>query len=334
MALRRRFNIFRFAPGIEAGLILFLSISLLPTGSASADSLNRPLWTEQAMFQFGNDSFFVGQSSCAKTSEEGRQQAFRQGVQELLNYAQLRDAAGLYVDTQMVFEETDSPNCPPHTVTVWRLLRVEEDRLAKVVATSRRQESSERGQPATTRQHALSIGMSRDEIFDWLGLPASITMHHDNGCTWEYRRFGLAVTFDRHMLVKSWTTLGTTTVESRPRSRVQPLPVPNNAAIVDLTAQLHELEQTGKKSTHTVSTVYNREIFSRRPMPRYVERPLTPSDVAVPAPNMSPRPDTIPDKISGLWTCRAEDGGPGRGAFMQTKRGIMINPACASPWSR
>src|SRR5213080_2691088 len=101
MALHRHFNTFRLAPRIEAGLaalILLVLISPLPLSSASADSLNRPAWTEQAMFQFGSESFFVGQSSCAKTSEEGRQHAFRHGVQELLNYAQIRDVSGLYVD--------------------------------------------------------------------------------------------------------------------------------------------------------------------------------------------------------------------------------------------
>ncbi|MBA2252033.1 MAG: hypothetical protein H0W13_04905 [Nitrospirales bacterium] len=287
------------------------------------------------MFQFGNDSFFVGQSSCAKNSEEGRQQAFRHGLQELLNYAQIRDVSGLYVDTQMVFEETDSPGCPHHTVTVWRLLRVEAGRLALLVAISRRLETGERGQPAPTPQHhALSIGMSRDEIFDRFGLPASITMHHDNGFTWEYRRFGFAVEFDRHMFVKHWTIPGATTAESRPQSTAQSLPVPNNAPIVDLTPQLRELEQTRQDSVHAVSTVYNRAVFSQHPMPRYVERSLTPAEIVVSTSNMSPRPDTISEKISGLWTCRAEDGGPRRGAFEQTRRGIIISPACTNPWVR
>lgn len=221
MFLHRRVNAFRLGHRIGAGLagfVLLVIISPFLISSASADSLNRPLWTEQAMFQFGNDSFFVGQSSCAKTSEEGRQHAFGHGVQELLNYAQIRDVSGLYVDTQMVFEVTDSPGCPQNTVTVWRLLRVDADRLAKLVATSHRLRNGERAQPSPTpRQHALSLGMSRDEIFDRFGLPASITLHHDNGSTWEYRRFGFAVSFDRQMAVKGWTIPGAT-VESRPGS--------------------------------------------------------------------------------------------------------------------
>ena len=262
MAIHPAFNIVRLTPRMEAGLaglILLVLLSPFLISSASADFLNRPLWTEQAMFQFGNDTFFVGQSSCAKTSEEGRQQAFRHGLQELLNFAQIRDVSGLYVDTQMVFEETDSPGCPHHTVTVWRLLRVETGRLAKLVATSRRLKTDEGSQPGRMPQrHVLSIGMSREEIFDRFGLPASITMHHDNGFTWEYRRFGVAVHFDRHMFVKGWTIPGATTVESRPRSTAQSNSVPNNALIVDLTPQLRALEQMGKESIHTVSTVYIR----------------------------------------------------------------------------
>lgn len=338
MAFHRRFNTFRFTPRIEAGLaglMLLVGMSPLLVSSASADSLNRPVWTEQAMFQFGNDSFFVGQSSCATTSEEGRQQAFRHGVQELLNYAQIRDVSGLYVDTQMVFEETDSPGCPHHTVTVWRLLRVEAGRLAQLAATSRRVGTDERRQPGPMPEHhSLSIGMSRDEIFERFGLPASMTMHPDNGCTWEYRRFGFVVEFDRHMFVKRWTIPGALLAGSQGRSTAQSLPVPHDAPIVDLTPRLRDLEQKGQDSVHTVSTVYNRAIFTQRPTPLYIERPLTPAEVAASAANMSPRPDTISDKISGLWTCRAEDGGPGRGAFMQTKRGMMINPACTNPWDR
>ncbi len=111
MALHRRFNIFRLIPRMAglAGLILLVVVPAFIVSAAWADALKRPFWTEQAMFQVGNDSFFVGQCSCAKTSEEGRQRAFGHGMQELMNYAQTRDASGLYVDTQMVFEEIDSP---------------------------------------------------------------------------------------------------------------------------------------------------------------------------------------------------------------------------------
>jgi hypothetical protein len=338
MALHRRLNTSRLARWIEAGLagfILPVIISPLLISSAYADSLKRPAWTEQAMFHFGNDSFFVGRSSCDKTSEEGRQHAFRHGVQEILNYAQIRDTSGLYVDTQMIFEETDSPGCPHNTVTVWRLLRVETGRLAQLLAASRQSQTGEHGKPVSMPQRpALSIGMSREEIFARFGLPASITMHQSNGFTWEYRRFGLAVEFDRHILVKGWHIPGARTLELQHRSTTQSFQIPSDAPIVDLTPRLGDLEQMGQNSPYVASTVYNQAVFAQRPMPRYVERSPLPTDIVASSSNKSPQPDAISDKVSGLWTCRGEDGGPGQGAFMQTKRGIVISPACTSPWGR
>ncbi|HTK88573.1 MAG TPA: hypothetical protein VL329_12595 [Nitrospiraceae bacterium] len=300
-----------------------------------ANSLKRPFWTEQAMFQVGDDLFFVGQASCAKTSEAGRQQAFGQGVQEILNYAQARDVSGLSIDTQMVFEETASPGCSRSTVTVWRLLRVDAHRLVKLAAASRRLQTMEDSQPSSMPGALpLSIGMSRDEVFDRLGLPASMTMHHGNECTWEYRRYGLAVEFDRHMVVKRWTTLRAEAHQSSIRRTAQPLVATNDDSIVDLTPRLRNLEQMGQDVGLTVSTVYNQAVFSHRPLSPYVERSLTTAGTTASAANMSPRYDALSGKVSGLWTCRAEDGGPGRGAFLHTKRGIMISPTCANPWNR
>ena len=334
MALHRRVHTFRRAVQIAAGLTvlaLLMLISPFLSNLTWADSLKRPFWTEQAMFQVGDDLFFVGQASCAKTSEAGRQQAFGQGVQEILNYAQARDVSGLSIDTQMVFEETASPGCSRSTVTVWRLLRVDAHRLVKLGAASRRLQTMEDSEPSSMpRALPLSIGMSRDEVFDRLGLPASMTMHHGNECTWEYRRYGLAVEFDRHMVVKRWTTLRAEAHQSSIRRTAQPLVATNDDSIVDLTPRLRNLEQMGQDIGLTVSTVYNQAVFSQRPLSPYVERSLTTASAA----NMSPRYDALSGKVSGLWTCRAEDGGPGRGAFLHTKRGIMISPTCANPWNR
>jgi hypothetical protein len=337
MALYRRVHTFRRAVPIAAGLTaltLLILISPFISNLGWADSLKRPFWTEQAMFQVGDDLFFVGQASCAKTSEAGRQQAFGQGVQEILNYAQARDTSGLSIDTQMVFEETASPGCSRSTVTVWRLLRVDAHRLVKLAAASRRLQTIEDNQPASMpRTLPLSIGMSRDEVFDRLGLPASMTMHQGNECTWEYRRYGLAVEFDRHMMVKRWTTLRPEVHQSSMRRTAQ-LFATNDDPIVDLTPRLWDLEKMGQDIGLTVSTVYNQAVFSQHPLSPYVERSLTTAGTAASAANMSPRYDALSGKVSGLWTCRAEDGGPGRSAFIQTKRGIMISPACANPWSR
>lgn len=334
MVLHRRVHTFRRVAQIAAGLTAFtllVSVPLFIVDLAWADSLTRPFWTEQAMFQVGDDVFFVGQASCAKTSEAGRQQAFGHGLQEILNYAQARDASGLYIDTQMVFEETASTGCSRSTVTVWRLLRVDAHRLAKLAAVSRRQNTIEDHQPASMPGILpLSIGMSRDEVFDRLGLPASMTVHHGNECTWEYRRYGLAVEFDRRMVVQRWTFLGADAHAPSTRRMAQPLVVTNDDPIVDLTPRLRNLEQMGQEISLTVSTGYNRMLFLQRP----IERPLTTAEAAASTVNMSPRHDAISDKVSGLSTYRAEDCGPGRGAFIHTKRGIMISRACTNPWTR
>jgi hypothetical protein len=309
MALYRRVHTFRRAVPIAAGftaLTLLILISPFISNLVWADSLKRPFWTEQAMFQVGDDLFFVGQASCAKTPEAGRQQAFGQGVQEILNYAQTRDTSGLSIDTQMVFEETASPGCSRSTVTVWRLLRVDAHRLMKLSAVSRRLQTIEAMQPSSMlRTLPLSIGMSREDVFDRLGLPASMTMHQGNECTWEYRRYGLAVEFDRHMVVKRWTILRAETHQSSLRRMVQPLVAMNDDPVVDLTPRLRNLEQRGENVGLTISTVYNQVIFSQHPMSTYVERSLITAEAATSATNMSPRPDAISGKVSGLSTYRA-----------------------------
>ena len=333
MALHRRFQRFRRVAGIT-GLALLVIIAPSILSMALADSLKRPFWTEQAMFQVGDDLFFVGQASCAKASEAARQEAFHRGMQEIVNYAQTSGTAGLHVDTQMVFEETASPGCPRNTVTVWRLLRVDAHRLAKLATVSRPPNTIEGDQSSAVLPILPpSIGMSREEVFDRLGLPASTTMHHGNEFTWEYRRYGLAVEFDRHMFVKRWTTLGAVAHELPTRARAQPTVTPNETPIVDLTSRLRDLEQSGQEVRLTVSTVYNEAGFSRRP-PTHTERSLSTTEAAVPTFNISPRHDTLSDKVSGLWTCRAEDGSPGRGAFTYTKHGIIISPACTNSWNR
>jgi hypothetical protein len=272
MALHRVHNIWGCAARRAAALLSFLLLIIPPYAfdPAWADSLNRPFWTEQAMFQVGDDLFFVGQASCAKTSEAGRQQAFGHGMREILNYAQTRDTSGLSIDTQMVFEETASPGCSRSTVTVWRLLRVDAHRLMKLAAVGRRPQTIEAKQPSSMpRTLPLSIGMSREEVFDRLGLPASMTMHQGNECTWEYRRYGLAVEFDRHMVVKRWTTLRAEAHQSSIRRTVQPLVATNDDPVVDLRPRLRDLEQMGQDVGLTVSTVYNEAVFSQHPMSPY-----------------------------------------------------------------
>jgi hypothetical protein len=133
--------------------------------------------------------------------------------------------------------------------------------------------------------------MSREEIFARFGLPASITMHQGNGFTWEYRRFGLAVEFDRQMLVKSWQIPGARTLELQRRSMAQSFPVPSDAPIIDLTPRLRDLEQMGQNSSHVGSTIYNQAVIAPRPILRDVQRSPKPTDIVASSFNMSSRPD-------------------------------------------
>jgi hypothetical protein len=329
----------RRAARLSSALLLLIAF-LFVVGLASATPLTRPFWTEQAMFQFGEDVFFVGQSSCAPTAEEGRQRAFTQGMQELLNYAQSSNTTGLSVDTQMVFEEVDSSGCPVGTVTVWRLLRVNADRLAQVTRHHQRRPSLEGATRAPRPSIPTpSVGMSRDEVFDRFGLPASMTMRHGGEFLWEYRRFGFMVEFNRQMFVKRWTVLGAPAREDHdPQSPVwgttRPSVATHDASIVDLTARLRALEEVGRASMPTSSTVYNQEVFAKRPIPVYVERSLTAAEASSAASNRFPAHEALSEKVSALWICRADDGGPGRGALLQTRHGVMINPACVNPWNR
>jgi len=184
---------------------------LLPAGiPAQAEPLNRPFWAEQAMFRFGEDLFFVGQASCAKRAEEGRQKAFTQGLQELLNYAQASSLAGVEIATQMVFEESSPSGCPPGTVTVWRLLRVDADKVTKLAKAARFRLRLDAPPPAAPpRDLTPKMGMSRDETLDRFGRPWSILMRESGEeIGWEYPQFGLTLIFDMDGYLIRWRHVG------------------------------------------------------------------------------------------------------------------------------
>ena len=337
MALHRRMFLLTPPAGtIPSPFVLLILVAALSMStSARADTLTRPFWTEQAMFQFADDIFFVGQSSCARTSEQGRQEAFAYAMQEILNYAQATNASGLPVETQMVFEEVGTPGCMPGTVTVWRLLRVDAARLSALNARTFRGSTVKAESIATALPHQmLSVGMSRDEVFNRFGLPASMTMRPNNESTWEYRRFGLSVNFDRNMFVKGWVAGG----KSVPNPPTQGLAMagtrPSEAPALDLTARLRQLEQSGTPSRPDINTVYNAPHFVRRSTAIRIERTIDAHETSATGGVNSPHSDSFSDKISQLWTCRTEDGRPSRNALMQTRHGLIVNPTCVSPWNQ
>ncbi len=170
--------------------ILFLTLILLSPSLSSfayATTSHRPSWTEQAMFHFGDEVFFVGQASCAKTSEEGRQRAFAQGVQEIVNYAQAQSLEGVRVTTQMVFEDISDPRCPSHTTTVWRLLRVDSRELVRLAHSARSQRLMRTRDEALSTVLHLPLGITRRDVFSLLGRPASIEIGQDGTSVLDYQ---------------------------------------------------------------------------------------------------------------------------------------------------
>jgi len=201
MACRRGMRRSRFGWVSLAVLIVFGSAPI----PVLADATTRPFWTEQAMFRFADDLFFIGRASCADTSEEGRQRAFARAVQELLNYTQRPGTTGLRIETQRVFEERDTAGCPSGTVTVWRLVRLNAMQVSRWQA---QREPPSRTTPARVvgRFAALpTIAMSRDQVFERFGLPRSIVLRPGKDVIWEYRQLGLTIEFDRNLFVKGWS---------------------------------------------------------------------------------------------------------------------------------
>ena len=239
------------APRAQACLCSALvSVAFLSSLSAFAETPKRPFWTEQAMFRFGDDVFFVGEATCAKSAEEGRQRAFANGVQELMNYAQARSTAGVEIATQMVFEETDAPGCPSGAVNVWRLLRAEAEKVAKLPKGPTRKSLDEEPRapsPPTPKDLTPRMGMNRDEILDRFGRPKFITIMRGGKEThWEYPRFGLSLILDEDSLLRRWRLAGPQGVaqNAKPAASTTQPPLPDKSPPMDLTQKLHALEQS------------------------------------------------------------------------------------------
>ena len=223
------------------------SISLFATLRAEAAE-NRPFWTEQAQFHFGDDVFFTGRASCAPNVEEGRQRAYMAAVQEVKNFTRAQEVDGFPLDTQMVFEDLHPPDCTSGLVTVWRLLRAPQtslESLAKYRVPGRKADISPiLAQITAIRNLTPRVGMLRDEVWNRYGLPRSIWAHPEKGeLTWEYSQFGLTIVFNQDDVLTHWRLNG-----PHPRSSDAPGPQPDKTTAqdlpaIDLTARLQQLEQ-------------------------------------------------------------------------------------------
>lgn len=234
---------------VPCSLMFLLSWTVLATSIAEATE-NRPFWSEQALFHFGEDVFFTGQASCAPNVEEGRQRAYLAAVQEVKNFTRAPEIVGFPLDTQMIFEDSHPADCPPGFVTVWRLLRAPRtalDGLARRAAPGKPADISPiLAQVAAVRNLTPRVGMLRDEVWNRYGLPRSIWARPEKGeLIWDYSQFGLTIVFNQEDVLTRWKLTG-----PNARSSEDPAPAPQPEAIsgkdlpaIDLTARLQQLEE-------------------------------------------------------------------------------------------
>lgn len=226
-----------------------LSLGLLATSMGRAAE-NRPFWTEQALFHFGDDVFFTGRASCAPNVEEGRQRAYVAAVQEVKNFTRAQEIGGFPLDTQMVFEDPRPSDCAPGLVTVWRLLRAPRtslESLTKHAPSGRQTDMSPiRAQIIAIRNLTPRVGMLRDEVWNRYGLPRSIWAHPERGeLIWEYSQFGLTIVFNQDDVLTHWRLNG-----PHPRSSDEPSltsrqdkAMGQDLPAIDLTSRLQQLEE-------------------------------------------------------------------------------------------
>jgi len=276
-----------FARGTSLGLLSLLAV----TSFSLAEAPRRPFWTEQAMFRFSDDLFFVGEASCAKSPEDARQRAFDRGVQELLNYAQARSPVGLEIATQMMFEEPDAPGCPTGTVTLWRLLRVDADKVATLPKGTPRQlfrEESSSLSPSNPKDLTPRLGMSNEEALARFGRPWSISIGQGGReAMWNYKRFGLTLVFDQDNFLKRWRLAGpqgqSQIAENAP-ARPEPSVArkPSASESTDLTARLLELEKAHPSASGS-GIVQNKRGSPVPPAPPLQEATSLPAPPPAPA---------------------------------------------------
>ncbi|OAI46766.1 hypothetical protein AYO43_01115 [Nitrospira sp. SCGC AG-212-E16] len=195
-----------------------ISLGVVGAISAAASlqaASNRPFWTEQAMFRFGEDMFFTGRATCVASAEDGRQRAYNAALQEILNYTRTKEVVGIPIETQMIYEEDDSDSCRSGHVSVWRLLRAPASRLDKLNRMASLQASSQdlqtvrSGVSGKVRDLTPKIGTYKDDAFELFGQPKSVSMvEHATEVHWEYPRFGFMLIFDANGYLIRWRQVG------------------------------------------------------------------------------------------------------------------------------
>ena len=202
-------GVIRHAAAIVMVVGIVLSSALLAVGAS------RPFWTQQAMFRFGEDLFFVGRATCAPTAEVGRQRAYYAAIQEIQNYARVAEIVNVQIETQMIYEEPNSESCREGQMSVWRLLRAPAQRLDRLnrialqQSTLQETKGSGAGFYQKVRDLTPKVGMHKDEVFELFGQPRSVTMlQAGTVIKWEYPRFGLTLSFDGNGYLTGWKHAG------------------------------------------------------------------------------------------------------------------------------
>ncbi len=189
------------------------------------------------MFRFGDELYFVGMASCATSAEEGRQKAFEAGMKELRGYAQERETSRLLLDTAMIYEEPNAPNCQKGTTSVWRLLRVDQARIQALPrgdakagvgpgVAPEKQVAQPQPHAGSVQDLAPKVGMSREDIAQRFGKPKTIRKEgHDE--MWEYADTGLTITFSGNETLVSSHVVGKTdrterAAHSGPHAGIEP----------------------------------------------------------------------------------------------------------------
>lgn len=245
--------------------LIVLALAQYPMSGTTEDAGSRPFWTEQAVFHFGEDIFFTGRASCAPTVEEGRQRAYAAALQEIKNLSHAGEINGFLLDTQMVFEEFHSADCPAGSVTAWRLLRVPRAALESLARRSGKRGDEDLSpivaETRTIRNMTPRVGMAREEIWHRYGQPRSVWINPENGeAFWEYPQFGLTLVFDHEDLLKQWKLAGpgrhlaSDNEEALHSDRIhhQALHLP----AIDLTDRLRDLEERQDKHVRQQARLY------------------------------------------------------------------------------
>lgn len=244
---------------------ILLGLALHPVPEATADAGERPFWTEQAVFHFGNDVFFTGRASCASSIEEGRQRAYTAALQEIKNFSHVEEIVGFLIDTQMVYEEAHPVDCSPGSVTAWRLLRAPRAALESLArrsgSTIPEDISPMVAQTRAIRNMTPRVGMLREDIWHRYGQPRSVWMNPENGeAFWEYPQFGLILVFDHEDMLKRWRLANGRrqhgSEDASPPALDKRTESAQHLPAIDLTDRLRELEERQDSNLRQQANLY------------------------------------------------------------------------------